>query len=71
VARAIIELARSLELDVVAEGIETEEQRAALLALGCHSGQGFLFGMPMPVDDAVEWLNRQAARRDGGSARGG
>lgn len=71
VARAIIELARSLELDIVAEGIETEEQRAALLALGCHSGQGYLFSEPMPTDAAAEWLDRQTVRRDGRSERAG
>jgi diguanylate cyclase (GGDEF)-like protein len=42
--RAIVALARSLELDVVAEGVETTEERATVEALGCRYAQGFLFG---------------------------
>ena len=40
-----------LGLDVVAEGVETGEQRAALTALGCPRAQGFLLGRPVPVAD--------------------
>jgi EAL domain-containing protein (putative c-di-GMP-specific phosphodiesterase class I) len=47
----IIELARGLELDVVAEGIETEGERDLLIDLGCGYGQGWLFGKPLPPDD--------------------
>jgi diguanylate cyclase (GGDEF)-like protein len=47
---SIVELARSLELSVVAEGVETEEQRRALAALQCGSAQGFLFAHPQPAD---------------------
>ncbi|MFH0933803.1 MAG: EAL domain-containing protein, partial [Pseudomonadota bacterium] len=43
---ASIELAHSLKMDVVAEGIETEEERLALLECGCDYGQGWLFGRP-------------------------
>ena len=46
---AIATMARSLGLTVVPEGIETEAQRDALLALGCRYGQGFLFGRPQPA----------------------
>ncbi len=45
-ARAVITLGDTLGLDTVAEGIEAEPQVAALLALGCVAGQGFLFAMP-------------------------
>lgn len=45
--RAVIGLAVSLELEVVAEGVETREQADALLALGCHQGQGWLLGRPV------------------------
>lgn len=48
-ARAIISLAGSLRLRVVAEGVETEDQRAFLEASGCHVGQGYLYGKPMPA----------------------
>jgi diguanylate cyclase (GGDEF)-like protein/PAS domain S-box-containing protein len=49
-AHAIIRLADTLELDTVAEGIETEEQLAELLRLGCELGQGYLFARPLPAD---------------------
>ena len=49
-ARAILELARSFGLTVIAEGIELEVQRNRLLALGCTTGQGYLFARPLPLD---------------------
>jgi diguanylate cyclase (GGDEF)-like protein len=45
---SIVELSRSLSLDVVAEGVETEAQRATLVELGCTYAQGYLFGRPAP-----------------------
>jgi diguanylate cyclase len=48
---SIIELARSLHLDVVAEGVETSEQHAALETLSCSHAQGYLFGHPRPAAD--------------------
>ena len=47
----MVNLAATLELEVVAEGVETEAQRRALVDLGCRSAQGFLFSRPTPVDD--------------------
>jgi diguanylate cyclase (GGDEF)-like protein len=49
--RMIIELARTLGVTVIAEGIETEDQVRALVALGCEYGQGFHLGRPRPVGD--------------------
>ena len=50
IACSIITLARSLGLDVVAEGVETEGQRAFLLSNGCRQFQGYLFGRPGPAE---------------------
>jgi len=49
VVRAILALANSQGLDVIAEGIETVSQRDALIALGCKMGQGYLYSRPQPV----------------------
>jgi diguanylate cyclase (GGDEF)-like protein/PAS domain S-box-containing protein len=53
---AIIALGASLDLDVVAEGIELEEQERSLHDLGCEIGQGFLFARPMPSSDLATFL---------------
>ena len=58
VVRAIIALAGALGMQVIAEGIETEAQHAALLELGCEYGQGFLYARPQP---AHVWIERAAA----------
>jgi EAL domain-containing protein (putative c-di-GMP-specific phosphodiesterase class I) len=57
--RAIIQLARALELGTVAEGIEKPEQVALLQPAHCERGQGFLFAKPLPSDD-VEAVLRAA-----------
>jgi EAL domain-containing protein (putative c-di-GMP-specific phosphodiesterase class I) len=49
IIRAIVAMASSLGLDVVSEGIETEEQRQAMYALGVRRAQGYLFGKPAPL----------------------
>jgi EAL domain-containing protein (putative c-di-GMP-specific phosphodiesterase class I) len=49
----IIELARTLGLSVIAEGIETKEQATALAALECEHGQGFYLGRPRPAEDEL------------------
>jgi diguanylate cyclase (GGDEF)-like protein len=50
IAHAIIMLAHALDLKAVAEGVETQEQRAVLASLGCDQLQGFFFYRPMPAD---------------------
>jgi diguanylate cyclase (GGDEF)-like protein/PAS domain S-box-containing protein len=51
IVRTIIAMAKSLELEVIAEGVETEEQRQYLLKIGCQSFQGYVFGKPMPIKE--------------------
>jgi diguanylate cyclase (GGDEF)-like protein/PAS domain S-box-containing protein len=51
IVEAIIGLARTLKLDIVAEGVEHEAQRSFLAAGGCDTLQGFLLGRPMPMED--------------------
>jgi diguanylate cyclase (GGDEF)-like protein len=53
VVEAVLSLAQTLGVEVIAEGIETVEQREALLALGCTQGQGFLFSKPRQVEAAL------------------
>ena len=59
VTRAVIDLASHLELDLVAEGIETPEQLDLLRQLGCRLGQGYLLHRPMPVEAVVEKYPRR------------
>ena len=54
---AIIAMGRSLNIPVIAEGIETDEQLAMLRANGCDMGQGFHIGRPMPFDDLLQWIS--------------
>jgi len=50
IVRTIIAMSQSLELDVIAEGVETEEQRLLLLNNHCKRYQGYLFDRPMPIE---------------------
>lgn len=58
--RGIVDLAHSLGLQVVAEGVETEEECTVLTAIGCDYGQGYLFARPLPVADADALVARMA-----------
>jgi EAL domain-containing protein (putative c-di-GMP-specific phosphodiesterase class I) len=49
IVAALIAMAKQLQLDIVAEGVETEAQRDFLVLHGCPSGQGWLFGRPAPL----------------------
>ncbi len=60
----IVQMGRNLHMDVVAEGVENEEQLNVLQRLGCTYVQGLLFGDPMSADNYLELLNAQADGTD-------
>ncbi len=61
IVRTIIDMGKSLEMEVVAEGVETEEQLAFLRARGCHYGQGHLFGDAMSAEHFIGLVIKQAS----------
>ncbi len=61
IARAIVALANSLSLDIVAEGIEKQSEKTILEHMRCTEGQGYLFARPLPPEDIVAWV---ASHRD-------
>jgi EAL domain-containing protein (putative c-di-GMP-specific phosphodiesterase class I) len=58
IVRTIIAMAYSMNLDVIAEGVETEAQRQLLLKKGCKNYQGYLFGKPVPIEQFDESLTK-------------
>jgi diguanylate cyclase (GGDEF)-like protein len=65
VVRSTVDLARSLDLVVVAEGVESESERQRLWELGCGAGQGHLFARPLPAGRLLAALQRGSAGRPG------
>jgi diguanylate cyclase (GGDEF)-like protein/PAS domain S-box-containing protein len=63
IVSTIISLAHALDLSVVAEGVETEEQRSLLSALGCDEIQGYVFSRPVPWQDCLECCDASRAPR--------
>jgi diguanylate cyclase (GGDEF)-like protein len=55
---AILSMAAELDLETLAEGVETAGERAMLAQLGCHHLQGYAIARPMPFDDTIDWLRR-------------
>jgi diguanylate cyclase (GGDEF)-like protein len=65
VVRSTVDLGRSLNLEIVAEGVESEPQRQALWELGCAAGQGHLFARPMPSGRLLAAMRRGSGGRPG------
>ncbi len=63
VVKAVIAIANALRLDIVAEGVETDSQRANLIELGCARGQGYFFEKPLPAARAEWWLETKFLQR--------
>ncbi|SHL98263.1 putative bifunctional diguanylate cyclase/phosphodiesterase [Phytopseudomonas punonensis] len=61
IVRAIIQLGKSLGMQVIAEGVETAEQEAYIIAQGCHEGQGYYYSRPIPARELTQYL-KQASR---------
>lgn len=62
IVRAIITLAHTLDLKVIAEGIETETQLKVLEGLGCEGGQGYLFAAPMKLIELRSFIEKAGER---------
>jgi EAL domain-containing protein (putative c-di-GMP-specific phosphodiesterase class I) len=56
IAQTIISLSAAMGLSVIAEGVETEEQREFLARMGCHAFQGYLFSRPLPLQEFQQRL---------------
>jgi EAL domain-containing protein (putative c-di-GMP-specific phosphodiesterase class I) len=63
IARAIVDLAHSLEIEVIAEGIEARRQATVLGDLGCLNGQGFHYSPPLPADEVEAHMAAHSAAR--------
>jgi EAL domain-containing protein (putative c-di-GMP-specific phosphodiesterase class I) len=59
IVKAIIAMAHSLNMEVIAEGVETEDQLAFLQSLGCDKIQGYLFSRPVPGEDFTKLLEKE------------
>jgi EAL domain-containing protein (putative c-di-GMP-specific phosphodiesterase class I) len=58
IVNTIISMAASLNLNVIAEGVETEDQRQLLLDSGCNHYQGYLFSKPLPIDQLEKLIEQ-------------
>jgi EAL domain-containing protein (putative c-di-GMP-specific phosphodiesterase class I)/CRP-like cAMP-binding protein len=61
--KSIIGLAHNMNMKVIAEGIETEEEAATIRGLGCEECQGFWFAKPMPLEDALSFVQNWAPKK--------
>jgi diguanylate cyclase (GGDEF)-like protein len=63
IVRTTIALAKNLALEIIAEGVETEEQRDMLIELGCHNMQGYLYSRPIPPAELAALVSEQQSAR--------
>lgn len=63
ILRCITQVGRELELEVIAEGVETEEQLVTVREIGCDLAQGFYFAEPQPAEDFERWLEHYERTR--------
>ncbi|WP_170174844.1 EAL domain-containing response regulator [Undibacterium parvum] len=59
IAKMVVQLGQSLEMAIIAEGVETQTQTDTLLSFGCHLAQGYLYAKPMTRNDLYPWLENQ------------
>jgi len=69
ITAAIIGLGKTLQLEVLAEGVETPAQLAFLRQHGCDTAQGYLFSRPLPAAELEKYLAENARRWTGGASR--
>ncbi|MDE1163904.1 MAG: EAL domain-containing protein [Pseudomonas sp.] len=69
IVRAIIQLGKSLGMQVIAEGVETAEQEAYVISEGCHEGQGYHYSKPLPARELTAFL-KQAQRNRAATLQG-
>lgn len=58
IVQAILAIAQQLDMHVLAEGVETEEQRSFMLEHGCEEAQGYLFSQPLTAEDCIRFLEQ-------------
>ncbi|MCW2244666.1 diguanylate cyclase (GGDEF)-like protein/PAS domain S-box-containing protein [Azospirillum fermentarium] len=61
IVRAIISLGKSLNLTIIAEGVETDQQLGLLRTEGCHAAQGYVYSRPLPPDEVARFLRGRAS----------
>ncbi|WP_026480717.1 EAL domain-containing protein [Ahrensia sp. 13_GOM-1096m] len=68
IVHALVALGKSLDLDIIAEGIETEGQLDYMTAVGCDCGQGYYFSKPISAEQITEYFNQADTNRLVGAA---
>lgn len=63
IVRAVADLARGLNMETVAEGVETDVERRLVSQVGCSVGQGYLFSKPLPAEDMMKFAENMAAAK--------